>query len=125
MGEDRTYSRTVATVALLAGVLLGVLGTNVFRAYYPNFPSSTAYIAPHPLNTAGDSLAVEAFVDSSGRVQDYRALSPTRNLSPEIKNTLIFTTFRPATFMGQPTNGTATLIFSDANGSVASSSQTQ
>jgi hypothetical protein len=125
MGEDRTYSRTVVTVALLAGVLLGVLGTNVFRAHHPNLPSPTAYTAPQPLSTVGDSLAVEAYVDSNGRIQDYRVLSATKNLLPQTKNTLIFTTFRPATFMGKPTNGTATLIFSNANGTVASSSQAQ
>ena len=70
MGEDRTYSRTVVTVALLAEVLLGVLGTNVFRAHHPNLPSSTAYTAPQPLSTVGDSLAVEAYVDSNGRIQE-------------------------------------------------------
>jgi hypothetical protein len=125
MGEDRTYSRTVVTVALLAGVLLGILGTNVFRAHHPNLPSSTAYTAPQPLNTVGDSLAVEAYVDSNGRIQDYRVLSATKKLLPQTKNTLIFTTFRPATFMGKPTSGTATLIFSNENGTVASSSQAQ
>ena len=125
MGKDRTYSRTVVAVALLAGVSLGVLGTNVFRAHHPNLPSSTSYTAPQPLSTVGDSLAVEAYVDSNGRVQDYRVLSATKNLLPQTKNTLIFTTFRPATFMGKPTSGTATLIFSDANGAVASSSQNQ
>jgi hypothetical protein len=125
MAEDRTYSRTVVTAASLAGVLLGVLGTNVFRARHHNLPSPVAYTAPQPLSTVGDSLVVEAYVDSNGRIQDYRVLSATKNLLPQTKDTLIFTTFRPATFMGKPTNGTATLIFSNANGTVASSSQAQ
>lgn len=125
MGKDRTYSRTMVTVAVFAGALLGVPGTNVFRAHHPHLPSLTAYSAPQPLSTVADSLAVEAYVDSNGRVQDYRVLSGTKNLPPQTKNALIFTTFRPATFMGQPTSGTATLIFSDANGTAASGSQTQ
>ena len=62
-----------------------------------------------------DSLVIEAYVDSNGRVQDYRILSesPTSNqLLPQVKNMLIFTTFRPATAMGRPTSGRAVLSFS-------------
>lgn len=62
-----------------------------------------------------DSLVIEAYVDSSGRVEDYRVLSNPENpkeLPPQVKNMLIFTTFRPATFMGQPTAGTAVVSFS-------------
>jgi Putative zinc-finger len=65
----------------------------------------------------GDSLVIEAYVDSNGRVQDYRVLSnpqdsQTRDLPTQVKNMLIFTTFRPATSMGQPTSGRAVLSFS-------------
>jgi hypothetical protein len=62
-----------------------------------------------------DSLVIEAYVDSNGRVQDYRVLSnpqQPKDLPPQVKNVLIFTTFRPATFMGRPTAGTAVLSFS-------------
>lgn len=125
MGKDRTYSRTVVTVAFLAGVLPGVLGTNIFRAHHPNLPPPTTYSAPKPLSTVADSLAVEAYVDSNGRVWNYRILSASKSLPPQIKHTLIFSTFRPATFMGQRTSGTATLIFSDVNSTITSGSQTQ
>jgi hypothetical protein len=66
-----------------------------------------------------DSLVIEAYVDSKGRVQDYRILSDSRQdsalLSQVKKNMLIFTTFttfRPATSMGRPTTGRAVLSFS-------------
>jgi hypothetical protein len=62
-----------------------------------------------------DSVVIEAYVDSNGRVQDYRVLSDPQqpnDLPPQLKNVLIFTTFRPATFMGRPTAGTAILSFS-------------
>lgn len=62
-----------------------------------------------------DSLIIEADVDSNGRVQDYRVLSSPKNaqeLPSEVKNMLIFTTFRPATSMGVPTAGRAVLSFS-------------
>jgi hypothetical protein len=61
------------------------------------------------------SLVIEADVDSHGRVQDYRILSdagtPT-DLLPQVKNMLLFTTFRPATTLGRPTAGRAVLSFS-------------
>ena len=62
-----------------------------------------------------DSLVIEAYVDANGRVQDYRILSDPDNLQDlphQIKNMLIFTTFRPATLMGSPRPGTAILSFS-------------
>jgi len=65
-----------------------------------------------------DSLVIEAYVDSNGRVQDYRILSnpqESADLPPQVKNMLIFTTFRPATSMGRPTPGTAVLSFSKIN----------
>ena len=125
MGKDRTYSRSVVAFAVLAGALLGALGTSVFQTRHPNLPPPRAYSAPQLLSTVADSMAVEAVIDSNGRVQDYRILSATKNLTPQTKNSLLFTTFRPATFLGQPTSATATLIFSDANGTAESGSQKQ
>ncbi|HZQ68436.1 MAG TPA: anti-sigma factor [Terriglobales bacterium] len=65
-----------------------------------------------------DSLVIEAYVDSNGRIQDYRILSDSKtssDLLPQVKNMLIFTTFRPATAMGRPTSGRAVLSFSKIN----------
>ena len=61
------------------------------------------------------SLVIEADVDSHGRVQDYRILSDegtSPDMLPQVKNMLIFTTFRPATAFGRPTTGRAILSFS-------------
>jgi hypothetical protein len=61
------------------------------------------------------SLVIEAYVDANGRVQDYRILSDQdkfKDLPHQVKNMLIFTTFRPATWMGSPRPGTAILSFS-------------
>ena len=65
-----------------------------------------------------DSLVIEAYVDANGRVQDYRILSdPHRlhDLPHPIKNMLIFTTFRPATWMGTPRPGTAIMSFTNVS----------
>lgn len=62
-----------------------------------------------------DSLVIEAYVDANGRVQDYRILSDPdklKDLPHQIKNMLIFTTFKPATLLGSPRPGTAILSFS-------------
>jgi hypothetical protein len=50
-------------------------------------------------------------------VQDYRVLNePGRSeLSPEMKNALIFTQFRPATSFGLPTSGRLVISFSNIN----------
>lgn len=61
-----------------------------------------------------DSLVIEAYVDANGRVGDYRILSDSGNAKevlPEVKQMLIFTTFRPALSMGRPTPSRAVLSF--------------
>ena len=66
-----------------------------------------------------DSLVIEAYIGSNGRVQDYRILSDppeSQKLLPQVKQMLIFTTFRPALSMGQPTSGRAVLSFSKLSG---------
>jgi hypothetical protein len=62
-----------------------------------------------------DSLVIEAYVDRNGRVQDYRILSDSgqsKELLPQVKRMLIFTTFRPAMSMGRPISSRAVLSFS-------------
>jgi hypothetical protein len=62
-----------------------------------------------------DSLVIEAYVDANGRVQDYRILSDTdesKEVLPQVKRMLIFTTFRPALSMGRPTPSRAVMSFS-------------
>ena len=65
----------------------------------------------------GDAVLVEAVIDAHGRVQDYRVLNSSADseLSPEMKNALIFTQFRPATSFGLPTSGRVVISFSNIN----------
>lgn len=66
-------------------------------------------------NIGDNAVVVEAYVDANGRVEDYRILSQpddAQAVLPQLKNLLIFTTFRPALSMGRPTAGTAVLSFS-------------
>lgn len=66
-----------------------------------------------------DSLVIEADIDANGRVDDYKILSDSKDskaLLPQVKQMLIFTTFRPALSMGQPAPGRAVLSFSKVSG---------
>ena len=115
----------MVSALLIFGVLMG------FFALPAQLQASNAdvplmlYTAPELQQTAfggvtlnsisGDSLVIEAYIDANGRVQDYRIVSDpddSKNLLPQVKNMLIFTTFRPATSMGRPTPGRAVLSFS-------------
>lgn len=67
---------------------------------------------------SGDSIVIEAYVDATGRVQDYRILTGPSDVNaylPQLNNMLIFTVFHPATAFGQPTTGKAVLSFSRIN----------
>lgn len=107
---------------MIFGLLTGVLASPL-QAQYPDVPLML-YTAPQLQQSAfgtgldsiqEDSLVIEAYVDSNGRVEDYRILSnpdDAKDLPSPVKNMLIFTTFRPATSMGRPTSGRAVLSFS-------------
>ena len=67
------------------------------------------------LSINAESLVIEADVDSNGRIQDYRILSEpddSQQILPQVKQMLIFTTFRPAMSMGRPISSRAVLSFS-------------
>jgi Putative zinc-finger len=120
-----TAGLTVAV--LIFGMFMGFSALPL-QAGNPDVPL-IIYTAPQLQQTAlgtsftsinEDSLVIEAYVGSNGRVQDYRVLSDRRDakdLSPQVKSMLIdfmtFTTFRPATSMGRPTSGKAVLSFSN------------
>jgi Putative zinc-finger len=117
----------LAVAVLIFGMFMGFSALPL-QAGNPDVPL-IIYTAPQLQQTAygtsltsinEDSLVIEAYVGSNGRVQDYRVLSDRRDakdLSPQVKSMLIdfmtFTTFRPATSMGRPTSGRAVLSFSN------------
>jgi len=100
-------------VGAMFGALLGLLAgrsihmvSRVASVYTPPVLESASFLP--------DGVVIEAYVDSKGRVWNYRITSNGRrasDLSPQIKNSLIFTTFRPATYMGEPIAAAAVLSF--------------
>jgi Putative zinc-finger len=117
---------TAGLVAALVifGVLMGFFGLPNVQAMsnddiplmlytQPQLESSAFGLTMGTVNS--DSLVIEAYVGADGRVEDYRIISDgadSQELLPQVKNMLIFTTFRPATSMGRPTPGRAVLSFS-------------
>ena len=117
-----------ATAGLVTTII--IFGLLISFLYYPGQLSAandvpTAFYTPPELQVApfelagsannADPLVVEAYVDANGRVQDYRILSGPENMTslpPDLKNVLIFTTFRPATSFGHPISSRAILSFS-------------
>jgi len=95
------------------GALVGFLAD---RSIDVSSRVAAAYTPPHlqQAPSVGADLVIEAYVDPTGRVSDYRVISNgqgLKDLSPQIKNLLIFATFRPATYMGHPMAATAVLSF--------------
>jgi hypothetical protein len=107
---------TVIVFGLLMGFITPVKATNdipLLISTDPELQSTGFGVSMGEINE--ESLVIEAYVDANGRVQDYRILSDAdklKDLPRPVKNMLIFTTFRPATWMGSPRPGTAVLSFS-------------
>jgi anti-sigma factor RsiW len=59
-------------------------------------------------------VVVEAYVNGSGRVYDYRIVSGPNDAATrsQVENLLLFSVFEPARFFGQPVSGLAVLSFS-------------
>ena len=113
----------LVTTIVMFGLLINLLMP--IQVPGANDVPTTFYTPPQlqstPFEVAMDSghpepLIVEAYVGADGRVQDYRILSGGENdgaALSQLKNTLIFATFRPATSFGRPTAGRAILAFSN------------
>jgi len=114
----------LVSAVLIFGLLLGFFALpGQLRASSGDVPLML-YTAPQleqsvfgtSLGSIGDdSVIIEAYVDANGRVEDYRILSQSEDAEavlPQVKNLLIFTTFRPALSMGRPIAGRAVISFS-------------
>jgi len=66
------------------------------------------------IGTANGPVVVEAYVNDSGRVYDYRIVNgPTDvHTRAEVENMLLFEVFEPAKIFGQPVRGLKVLSFS-------------
>jgi len=60
------------------------------------------------------AVVIEAYVNGSGRVYDYRIVSGPTDAATrsQVENMLLYSVFEPARFFGQPVRGLAVLSFS-------------
>ena len=64
-----------------------------------------------------EAVIIQAYIDSTGRVQDYQIVSGPDGdeVRSQLNRALLFTTFSPAYAFGQPVAGTAFISFSHVN----------
>jgi hypothetical protein len=102
------------------GVLIGFFALPTVADDIPTSLYTPPKLSSGPYEVPGleSPVLIEANVDSSGRVEDYRILSGPHDgdsLRVKIDNALIFTTFEPARAFGQPSSGRVVLAFSSVN----------
>ena len=68
----------------------------------------------HAVIQDSNSVVVEAYVNSEGRVYDYRIISGPDNAVSrgQVENLLLFSVFEPARVFGEPVRGVAVMSFS-------------
>lgn len=108
---------TIVIFGLLMGFITPVqANTNDVPLLISTDPELQQSAFDMTLSDAGpDSLVIEAYIDAAGRVENYRILSDqdkSKALPSQVKYMLIYSRFRPATWMGSPRPGTAVLSFS-------------
>jgi hypothetical protein len=69
---------------------------------------------PDDIGDLNNPIVLQVFVDSQGRVYDYKVISGTVDVQTRktIDNLLLFSVFKPARFFDQPVRGTALMSFS-------------
>jgi hypothetical protein len=120
-------SAGLASAVILLGtvvLLLGVVSAPE-QAVASDEPTGAA-TAPHFLYAStgsdmqriaapagGSPIIVQAFVNTSGNIYDYRIVSGTvtDSVRAQLENKLLFSKFEPATLLGQPTRGRILLSF--------------
>ena len=109
----------LVTAVIMFGVLIGCFALPQVANDIPTSLYTPPRLAagPYAIEGIDGPVLIEASVDSSGRVLDYRILSghESDRLRMKIDNALIFTTFEPARAFGSPASGHVVLAFSTVN----------
>jgi len=120
-------SAGLASAVLLLGTVILLLGVvSAPEQAVANDEPTGAATAPHFLyaspgsdslpisaGTNGQPVVVQALVNASGDVYDYRIVSGavTNIVRAQIENKLLFSKFEPATLLGEPTRGRILLSY--------------
>jgi hypothetical protein len=109
----------LVTAVIMFGFLIGFFALPEVANDIPTSLYTPPRLSAGPYEIQGieGPVLIEASVDSTGRVLDYRILSghESDTLRVKIDNALIFTTFEPARAFGAPASGHVVLAFSTVN----------
>jgi hypothetical protein len=80
----------------------------------PHFLYLSSVLDGNPISGVSGPVVIEAYVNGSGQVYDYRIVSgPTDDATrAQVENMLLWSRFEPARRFGQPVPGLAVLSFS-------------
>jgi anti-sigma factor RsiW len=108
----------IGSVALLVGMFaspepLSARDQPLGMATNPRF-LYTSLEPSHPIGDRDNPVVVEAFIDGSGRVYDYKIISGATDAKTQsqLESALLFSVFEPAETFGEPVRGTVLLSFS-------------
>lgn len=113
----------VLSAVLCFGVLVGLLvpaqvsaNDDVPSAFYTP-PRLQVSDYPESQLNLDSPVVIEAYVDSTGRVENYRIISgrDDADIREQLNRALLFTVFVPAQSFGQPVSGKAIMSFSHIN----------
>jgi anti-sigma factor RsiW len=114
----------LVTATVMFGVLIGFLAVpNKVSAndvptslYMPPRLTSAPFVGSLTIDSASP-VVIEAYVDSNGRVADYRIIAgeDTQEVRKQLDRSLIFTVFEPAMSFGQPATGRVVITFSNVD----------
>jgi anti-sigma factor RsiW len=119
-------SAGLVTAVVMFGILIGFFAVPTRVPATRDVPTSL-YMPPRlaaaPFSggvgaiSAGAPVVIEAFVDATGRLEDYRIISgeDTEEIRKQLDRSLIFTVFEPAISFGQPASGKVVISFSNVD----------
>jgi hypothetical protein len=116
----------ILSAILFFGVLIGLLVPARVSAYDdvpstfytpPRLQLFLSGITPEPQLNLDSPVVIETFVDSTGRVENYRIISgrDDEEVRAQLNRALLFTIFAPAQSFGRPVPGKAIMSFSHIN----------
>lgn len=114
-----------------AGLVTAILVFGVFVGFFVQAPTVSAgndvptslYMPPRLAASpfmdgiSEGPIVIEAIVDSTGRLQDYRIISGDDNaaIRKQLDRSLLFTVFEPAKSFGEPTSGRIVISFANVS----------
>ena len=116
-------SAGLVSAVVMFGILIGFFAIPARVSANSDVPTSL-YMPPRlasaPFSNAiaaGSPVVIEAYVDASGRLQDYRIIAgeDTQEVRKQLDRSLIFTVFEPAVSFGQPASGKIVISFANVD----------